>query len=252
MPSFSRLSQQQLGQLVDYLMTLGAGGTAPIQNHHHETDTASHSSTATQPPSLMTTPDPQHSVDPSSNGVSSNQISPQEVMGKATNIIGYTKHGAVLFTQNCQHCHGLDGTDKVPNPGSMDGTVPPLNPIDRELYNTNSQTFVDNIDPFIQHGSVPEGSNPELHMLPFGDQHMLTQAEISDLEAYVLSLNGVNRAERIHPGMESMQFFIFTVIAYGLILVGALIIWGTNRSRRDKNNHSLHIIDIMNDDSYKK
>jgi ubiquinol-cytochrome c reductase cytochrome b subunit len=252
MPSFSRLSQQQLNQLVDYLMTLGASGTGSTEQHHHAADTTFQKSSGTQsdPPKAMS--DQSGSTDSSAHSDSSGLPQTHLKAGDAAYMIGNSKHGAVLFTQNCQHCHGPQATDKVPNPGSDDGTVPPLNPIDRALYNKNPQTFVDSIDQFIQHGSIPEGPNPKLHMLPFGDQHMLTQAEIADLEAYVLSLNGVKRATIPHPGMQPMQFFIFTVIAFGLIIVGSVIIWGTNRSRKGKKDHHLHVIDIMDDQSYKE
>ena len=110
---------------------------------------------------------------------------------EAATLVGNWKHGEVLFTKNCQSCHGPQATDKMPNPGSNDGTVPPLNPIDPELANKNPSVFTSNIDRIIQHGSIPEGPHPMLFMPNWGDSKSLSQLEIADLEAYILWLNGV-------------------------------------------------------------
>ena len=56
------------------------------------------------------------------------------------------------------------------NPGSTDGTVPPLNPIDDTMVNQDAKVFATNIDLFVEHGSTPEGPKPEQVMTPFGDQ----------------------------------------------------------------------------------
>jgi mono/diheme cytochrome c family protein len=112
----------------------------------------------------------------------------------AASIIGDATQGSSLFEHNCAVCHGPLGTDHVPNPGSDDGVVPALNPIDPELFNKDPQVFANNIDPFLQHGSTPDGPDPTLKMPAFGDAHTLTQPQIADLEAYVLQLNGVDRA----------------------------------------------------------
>jgi hypothetical protein len=56
----------------------------------------------------------------------------------------------------------------------------------------------------------------------------------------------------IHPGMKPMQFFIFIVIAFGIIAVGSLMIWGTNRSRKGKKDRPLKVIDIMDTDTHKE
>ena len=44
-------------------------------------------------------------------------------------------------------------------------------------------------------------------MPAFGDTHALTQAQIADLEAYILSVNGVDRTEITNPGIEPKEFF---------------------------------------------
>ena len=70
---------------------------------------------------------------------------------------------------------------------------------------------------------MPDGPHPAIHMLPFGDSHSLTQQEISNIEAYVLRLNGVDRAQLIHPGMRPGRFYILTVLVFG---IAALILGG--------------------------
>jgi hypothetical protein len=75
------------------------------------------------------------------------------------------------------------------NPGSTDGTVPPLNPIDPTLKSSDYKTFATNLDLFVEHGSTPEGTNPQRSMLPFGDNKTLTPQQIADVIAYVISLN---------------------------------------------------------------
>jgi len=109
--------------------------------------------------------------------------------GEAVNLTGNPQKGADIFSANCLSCHNTEGKGGIPNPGSADGTVPALNPIDPTLKSQNYKTFATNIDLFIQHGSTPEGKNPPLRMLAFGDQNTLTQQQIADVIAYVISLN---------------------------------------------------------------
>src|SRR5208283_4413492 len=115
--------------------------------------------------------------------------------------------------------HGSKGTFGMPNPGSDDGKVPRLNPIQRELYSTDPKVFAANIDRFIQHGSVPAGNRASLSMFAFGDSHTLTQQEIANVEAYVMSINGVDRAQIINPGMTPRNFFILIIAIYVLIFL---------------------------------
>ncbi len=79
--------------------------------------------------------------------------------------------------------------------------------------------MLENIDRYIQHGSIPAGPNPQFHMLAFGDDNQLTQQQISNVEAYILSLNGVDRAELIDPGVTPVRFFIIAIPAVILILL---------------------------------
>lgn len=115
---------------------------------------------------------------------------------EAATLAGNWKRGKALFEKQCQSCHGPQGTDKVPNPGSDDGTVPPLNPIDPELASKTLSAFAAKIDRYIQHGSIPDGPGPALFMPNWGDSKTLSQKEIADVEAYVMRLNGVSGKKR--------------------------------------------------------
>jgi hypothetical protein len=107
----------------------------------------------------------------------------------------------------------------VLNPGSDEVKVPDLNPADRELSSPDAQSFAENIDVFIQHGAVPKGPNPAIRMPAFGDTNTLTQQEIANVEAHILLLNGVDRAQLVHPGMQPRAFFLLVVILYLLIVL---------------------------------
>ena len=209
MPSFATLKKSEIEGLVDYLQSLNAkpaSGATPV----------SAAPPAAQAQAAVASPGP--------HGES----------GEAANIIGSAEHGGVLFETNCTSCHGPEGTGKVPNPGSTDGTVPALNPIDRELYNADPKTFARNIDLYIQHGSHPEGQKPQLSMLPFGDTNALTQQQIADIEAYIEDINGVDRGAINHPGLSPDTFFIFTLFTFLLVLLNlsGWWLWGVGRKRR--------------------
>jgi len=86
-------------------------------------------------------------------------------------------------------CHGDQGKGGVSNPGSTDGTIPALNPIDATLVNTDPKVYATNLDLFLQHGSTPAGDKPAKQMAAWGDSGTLTQQQIADVIAYVMSLN---------------------------------------------------------------
>ncbi len=109
--------------------------------------------------------------------------------GPAVALTGNSASGQTLFVDNCQKCHGPQGTGGVANPGSTDGTIPPLNPIDSTLIDSNPSTYATNLDLFLEHGSTPEGPNPKQTMPAWGDTNKLTPQQIADLIAYVMSLN---------------------------------------------------------------
>jgi mono/diheme cytochrome c family protein len=109
--------------------------------------------------------------------------------GDAVNLTGNVQTGKQVYEANCLVCHGLDGKDDVANPGSADGTVPALNPIDPTIVSSDPKTYATNIDLFIQNGSTPEGTSPEKSMPAFGKTEALTQQQIADVIAYIISLN---------------------------------------------------------------
>jgi hypothetical protein len=100
------------------------------------------------------------------------------------------------------------------------GTVPSLAPVDSVLADPDPQAFAENIDRFIQHGATPAGTDPSLTMQAFGDEHTLTQEEIANIEAYILSLNGVDRSALQHPGMQPQHFLLLVVGLF--VLLGAV------------------------------
>jgi uncharacterized repeat protein (TIGR01451 family) len=125
--------------------------------------------------------------------------------GPAASVHGDPLNGRRLFALNCTTCHNDRGVGSLDNPGSDDGTVPPLNPIDPGFFQDSQgdpADFAQNIDLFIQHGSRPSGENPRVTMIGWGDHQLLTQQDLADLEAYVMSLNGVYWPDRWAPPAE--------------------------------------------------
>lgn len=109
--------------------------------------------------------------------------------GPAVNLMGNSASGQAIFSNNCEICHGPKGLGGNPNPGSDDGTIPPLNPIDETLISSDSKTYATNLDLFLEHGSTPSGPNPTFSMLAWGDTNRLAPQQIADVIAYVMSLN---------------------------------------------------------------
>ncbi len=210
MPSFAALGDKAINQLVDYLLSLKGKASATASTGVVATATNGQASAA---------------------GAGQG---PQEA-GRAVTIIGSAEHGVILFEGTCAPCHGPRGTGNIPNPGSKDGTTPPLNPIDRDEFSPDPKAFTEKINRYIQHGSRPEGPNPQVSMLPFGDTNALTQEQIADLEAYILSLNGVDRAMINHPELSPGLFFIIAAFAFllvGINLLGWWWFWGLGKRQR--------------------
>ncbi len=111
--------------------------------------------------------------------------------GPALDLVGDPTSGAKIFVDNCQKCHGEQGQGGVKNPGSDDGTVPALNPIDETLIDKDPKVYACDLDLFIEHGSTPQGSKPQQVMAAAGDTKQLTPQQIADVIAYVISLNPV-------------------------------------------------------------
>jgi mono/diheme cytochrome c family protein len=109
--------------------------------------------------------------------------------GPAIGLTGNLDSGKEIFSANCVTCHAAEGKGGVPNSGTEDGTIPPLNPIDETLISSDAQTYATNIDLFIEHGSTPAGSVPNFVMPAWGDKGALTPQQIADVIAYIISLN---------------------------------------------------------------
>jgi len=123
--------------------------------------------------------------------------------GSAARIHGDPVAGAQKFATNCAACHGPSGTTGISNPGSDDGSVPVLKPIDPGFLvgaHDDPAVLAAEVDAFVQHGSRPSGPNPTISMPGFGDHGLLAQADIADIEAYVMSVNGVFWPDRC-PGV---------------------------------------------------
>ena len=111
------------------------------------------------------------------------------ITGNAIYLQGDSVAGAAIFTAQCEKCHGSNGAVGVENPGSTDGSVPSLNPIDPEIKNVDAQIFIANLDLYLQSGSTPEGTTPKLNMPAFGRDKTLSQQDLANLIAYLISLN---------------------------------------------------------------
>lgn len=109
--------------------------------------------------------------------------------GEAIDLKGDVNSGTQIFATNCQTCHNTEGKGGIPNLGSTDGSVPSLNPIDPLLVDSDYKTFATNLDLFIEHGSTPEGPGPTFSMPAWGDKKVLTPQQITDVIAYLISLN---------------------------------------------------------------
>jgi ubiquinol-cytochrome c reductase cytochrome b subunit len=195
MPSFSsRLNDAQMSDLVDFLSSLSTRKPTPAP-----AGTEAQSSDAGAD---------QASAEPAGSGGGV----------RSTGIIGDREHGEILFHQSCIMCHGPQGSHPQ-QPG-----VPSLNPIDRAVYNVDPQLFAQHIDQFIQHG-IPNTVKGGPDMPPFGDSHALTQAQIADLESYVLFLNGVDRTMIMNPGIDPKEFFYLLASITSVIVMLAALYW---------------------------
>lgn len=210
MPSFSMLSDAQLNQLADFLLS----------EHPAGTNSAAAPSASTQVSKAGSEASPVSDTNKTENNNSKNFDTP----GSASDMVGNVAHGALLFQQDCESCHGVNGKGGVSNPGSDGGMVPALQPVEKKLFSKNPQTFAENIDKYIQHGSVPSGSSPALRMFDYGDSYTLTQQQIANIEAYILNLNGVNRAQIKVTSFSPEQYFIIVAsVLLGLAVILALL-----------------------------
>jgi mono/diheme cytochrome c family protein len=170
------LTDAQIASVIAYLDTLQGVSSLP------RATAAPEEPTPTPLPPGAPTPQPARPSEPGSPGPAASQA-------------GDPNQGRPSFGLYCASCHGPEGVQGIPNPGSDDGSVPVLSPIDPTIASQDPDTFAANVDLFIEHGSVPEGSGPLLMMPSFGESKMLTDQEISDLIAYVMEINGVDWAK---------------------------------------------------------
>jgi mono/diheme cytochrome c family protein len=205
MPAHQNMTQPQLKGLTDYILNPSPSPAAAGAG----TATNTSSSTVASANGSTDAPDASATV---------------------VKMIGDAKHGAVLFAMDCAKCHGKDGEGKVPNPGSLAGMVPALAPISRALFTNDPVVFAANIDKVIQHGATSAGPGPALQMPAFGTTHSLTLPEIANIEAYVLSLNGVDAAKIIHPGITPAHFVAGTAVLLVLALLAIGGLWVHYRS----------------------
>ena len=61
-------------------------------------------------------------------------------------------------------------------------------------------------------------------MFAYGDTYTLTQPEIANVEAYILDLNNVNRAQIKAPDSAS-KFFYVVFFAYLAIILLVIVFW---------------------------
>lgn len=120
---------------------------------------------------------------------------PSSQPGPAASLSGAADSGRPLFGSYCAACHGPQGVQGIPNPGSTDGSVPVLNPIDPEIAGSDPGVFAKNLDVIIEHGSLPPGQGPLLLMPAFGDRGMLSAQQIANLITYVMDLNGAGQGQ---------------------------------------------------------
>lgn len=141
---------------------------------------------------------------PTPNPLATNPGANLAANGPAASMHGSPLNGRALFAANCATCHGERGTKGEDNPGSDDGEVPALNPASefQDAAQGDPATFANAIDLFIQHGSRPAGDNPDMLMPAWGDKKLLSQAQIADVEAYVMQLNNLYWPDRWYPPAE--------------------------------------------------
>jgi ubiquinol-cytochrome c reductase cytochrome b subunit len=206
MPATTTLTPAQLTSMAGFI--LGAAGppaaAAAAAGPQFPSPSPSPSTSPSQFPShpgtsTMATPVEQA---PQQQGGVPSGSTPAPVSSETTvRMIGDPEHGAILFAQSCAQCHGSAGVGHIGNPGALAGVISPLAPIGTTLFNEDPVVFAGNIDLFIQHGATPPGPHPALIMPAFGATHSLTDQMITNIEAYVLALNGVDEARIVDPGI---------------------------------------------------
>ena len=235
MPPFSMLDSTQLSNLADFLLSPHPESVSNTNNQNAVTTSSNINSSVNQSNNLQTS-------DSALTNEGNNEVeagnNKNNTTGPAADMIGNVAHGTLLFQRDCESCHGTNGKGGVPNPGSLNGQVPPLNPINKNLFSNNPQTFTDNIDRIIQNGSIPKGPDPQLHMEDYGNSHALTQQEIANIEAYILNLNGVARAEIQITSFSPKEYYIIIAATFVVISIIFVFIGYSKSKSKVKNQKS--------------
>jgi mono/diheme cytochrome c family protein len=206
MPAVGYLTERQLNTLIDFILN-------PLTTEMAVKVSGQPSAAA---PVFSVITNPQPSVAPPSQGA-------------AVVMVGDGGHGKILFDGSCQSCHGKNAKGGLANPGSTAGKVPPLVPIALRLFNRDPLLFAENIDRFVQLGSIPAGPAPMLRMPAFGATRALTQEQLANIEAYVLTANGVDRAKILEAGILPRTFAKWTTALFGLAFLLVGMAWIKNR-----------------------
>ena len=119
---------------------------------------------------------------------------------------GDANHGATLYAQNCQVCHGA----------SLEGNIgPALNPLDTSLKGASvSATFLIDI---ITNGRVHQPGDPKQTDMPAkGGVSTLTDQDIKDLAAFIIQQNQLGTLNvPLSPGELAKR--TITWVAIGII-----------------------------------
>jgi len=223
MPAHKNLTQQQILGLAGFILNpssrQGALNSGP-ESKPEEQPSAS-SANAVQVERSKSSASPSSSL-PAADA--------QAVPLSVFKMIGAPRHDAILFELYCAKCHDKAGTDNVPNPGSQAGVVSALAPIAPGLFSADTVEFAANIDRFIQQGLTPLAPALTLQIPAFGTTHPLAVQEIANIEAYVLSLNGVDAAKIIRPGITPLRLVEGTMALFALALLPIAGLWVYSRT----------------------
>ncbi len=219
MPNYTMLLEEQLNDLVEYLNTPHRPAT--------KSDT-----TRAQAVTGKISADSIRIAQEEDTRMKLNQLGDP---GEAASIIGNVVVGQKLYTVNCATCHGINGAEGEPNYGSRFGRVPVLDPINRALFSRSPVQFAENIDRFIQHGSVKTVPAASLTMFDYGDSYTLTQPQIANIEAYILSINHINRAEIDSPDSAGIFFYV-TFFIYAVVVLLIIIFWQKAKKKKSRDS----------------
>ncbi len=103
MPAFTMLNKTQINNLADFLLSTHNSGSKSTGKNENGIQNAN-SNNNLQSNSAANLPEKKNNFN---------------TTGRASGIIGNVAHGALLYQQDCQSCHGTNGEGGVANPGSI-------------------------------------------------------------------------------------------------------------------------------------